>query len=243
MSCDEIRAALSAFNVCEETDNGSRIATHCLYPSFEPVHIYVAKIGDGFRVHDGRGAFDAAWLHGRDTNIIARALTTECARFHLSISNDAIIANISSADWLLGAILSVANASAAVANNAVARMVAAAEEALVDKIQRSLTRTFGANGFKKDFVIRGRSGGERHFDFVVPGPAESELLINGVSPHHSSISAKYVAFADADVDQDHKFAVFDRVLETDDAALLQQVASVVPLASLPAGAQRALVNG
>jgi hypothetical protein len=66
------------------------------------------------------------------------------------------------------------------------------------------------------------------------------LLINGVSPHRNSIAAKYVTFADTEADKGHKFAVHDRELHNDDVVLLQQVASVVPLRSLLAGAKRAL---
>jgi len=68
-------------------------------------------------------------------------------------------------------------------------------------------------------------------------------LINGVSPHAASISSKYVAFADTEGDTAHKFAVFDRELEGEDAALLGQVASVVPLASLHSGAKRTFTEG
>ncbi len=46
--CDEIRSALSGFNVCSETPDGARIATHCLYPSHEFVHVYVVNEGGGF---------------------------------------------------------------------------------------------------------------------------------------------------------------------------------------------------
>jgi len=243
MSCEEIRAALSMFDTCEETPDGARIATHCLYPSFESVRIYVAKTGDSFRVHDGGGAHDAAWLHGRDEGAISRALIKECSRFRLALSGETLVASGISREWLGSAILSVANASASAANTAVAKMIAAAEEMLVDRIQKALSDTFGVGGFKRSVEVKGKSGGARHFDFAVRGANDNDLLINGVSPHHSSISAKYVAFADAEGDQLHKFAVFDRRLETDDTALLQQVASIVPIGSLSRGAKRVLAHG
>jgi hypothetical protein len=143
---------------------------------------------------------------------------------------------------LASAILSVANASAIAANAAVLRVQSVAEEALVDKIERLLSESFGPKSFKRDVEVRGRSGGKRHFDFTMRGQ-EHDVLINGVSPHPASVSAKYVAFADAEVDTSHKLAVYDRQLETDDTALLQQVAYVVPLGSLNAGARRAIANG
>src|SRR5215216_4419817 len=107
MSCDDIRLALSEFDACEETPNGSRVTTHCLYPSFEPVRIFVAKVGDGFKIHDGGGAFMSAWSHGRDESLISRALQSECNRFHLALDDDRLVAEVPSKDWLLSAILGV----------------------------------------------------------------------------------------------------------------------------------------
>lgn len=241
MSCEDVRASLSAFDVCEDTSDGARVTTHCLYPSFEPVRVYVARMGDGFKVHDGGGAFATAWAHGRDEHLIGKSLKDECTRFHLSLVGQSFVAHVPSQDWLLSAILGVANASAAAATSAVSRMVAVAEAALVDRIQQTLTETVGAKGFDRGVDLVGKSGGTRHFDFAIKGLHDNEpILINGVSPHHASISHKYVAFADAEGDQDHKFAVYDRKLDTDDVALLQQVASILPLAALSHNAMRVI---
>jgi hypothetical protein len=243
MPCDDIQAVLSAFSACEQTPAGARIATHCMYPSFEPVYVYVSKMGDGYRVHDGGGAFESAWLHGRDRSIAVNSLMVESARYRLEVSGHSLALTVESREWLTSAILGVANASASAANHAVAHAVAAAEEALVDRIDASLLRTFGANAYRKGFVTKGRSGKEHRFDFALPFNGDFGLLIDGVAPHPTSISAKYVAFADTDGDQGHKFAVYDRALETADTALLQQVSSIVPLGSLPVGARRALAHG
>ncbi|THD43879.1 MAG: hypothetical protein E7774_11890 [Bradyrhizobium sp.] len=240
MPCAEISSALSEFARCEETPLGARIATHCLYPSFEPVHVFVAKVGDEYRVHDGRGAFEAAQIHGRDVVTATHAIEHEAAYFHLRFLDCSVVANVSSSDWLESAILSVANASSLGANRAVARHLAAAEIALVDRIEETLSLTFGAKRYQRNFSARGKSGKEHQFDFAVRDGSEFSLLINGVAPHHSSIAAKYVAFADTDADMQFKFAVCDRELDTGDTALLQQVASIVPLASLAAGARRSL---
>jgi hypothetical protein len=55
MSCASLSSFFSAFAVCEETPDGARVATHCLYPSFEAVHVYVVRVDDKFYVHDGGG--------------------------------------------------------------------------------------------------------------------------------------------------------------------------------------------
>ncbi len=242
MICESIRKALSDFNACEDTLDGARVATHCLYPSFETVQVYVVKMGDGYKVHDGAGAYRSAWGHGRDEGVISRALSAEASRFHLGCFNDSLISAEVPEEWLQSVILSVANASSFAANRAVARFVQAAEEALIEKIDHTLAYSFGQEHIARNFSIRGKSGGERHFDFALRNGDDYGILINGVSPHHASINSKYVAFSDTDGTPDKKFAVFEKTLESDDTALLQQVASIVPLASLAAGARRAVAN-
>lgn len=120
MTCDSIRNALIAYGSCEETNEGARIPTHCLYPSFDVVHVYIAKFGDGYKVHDSGGAFRSAWGHGRDAPIITRFLHREAARYRLEVKDHVVIAYVPSHEWLVSGILAVANASASAANGAVA---------------------------------------------------------------------------------------------------------------------------
>lgn len=239
MSCDHIREALRGFDRCVETPDGSRVPTHCVYPSFERVSVFVAKVGDGFKVHDSGGAFRAAWAHGRDEGLIVRAINTEARRFGLEVVGQSLVADVQSQEWLTSAIITVANASSFAANAAVSRIVKAAEEALVDKMETQLTEAFGRSAVSRDVEVLGRSGGKRRFDFALRS-GDTSILINGVAPHGGSIASKYVSFADADGLASQKIATFDRELDTDDVALLQQVATIVPLRSLAMGASRAL---
>jgi hypothetical protein len=137
-------------------------------------------------------------------------------------------------------ILSVANASAAAAGRAVAKIAQATEKALTDKIDDVLSTTFSRTLIAREYVVRGRSGGERRFDFAVRHDDEFELLINAVAPHKGSVNSKYVAFADTEADISRKFAVFDRQLDTDDVSLFQQVSLIVPFNALRQGATRAM---
>jgi hypothetical protein len=66
------------------------------------------------------------------------------------------------------------------------------------------------------------------------------ILINAVSPHPTSISSKYVSFADAANDVTAKFAVHHKPLEAEDISLLQQVAEIVPFRSVTPGVRRTL---
>jgi hypothetical protein len=242
MTCDDIRRAMADFGTCEQTPEGARIATHCLYPSFEQVRVFVAKVGDGFTIHDGAGAYNTAWLHGRDEEIIGRSLNEAAERFGITVAGKALVGRVKSIDWLTGGILSVANTSCLAAHSAVDRIIAAQEEALIDRIGKTLTEVVGSRLVSKNVRIKGRSGGLRNFDFVLARETPKPIFINSVTPRGNSIAAKYVSFADTDIDPSFKFAVHDRELETADTVLLQQVASVVPFASLRAGAIRSMAN-
>jgi hypothetical protein len=240
MNCDAVRKAMAEFDACEETSEGSRIATHCLYPSFEHVRVFVAKVGDGFTVHDGAGAYNTAWLHGRDAELISRSISDAADRFHIYVAGKAIAARVNSIDWLTSGILSVANASSLAAHDAVDKIMAAQEEALIDRIGKTLIETMSPKDVSKNVDVRGISGGKRHFDFILRRESPKPIFINSVTPRRNSIAAKYVSFADTAAETRFKFAVHDRELENGDTALLQQVAFVVPFASLSAGARRSL---
>jgi hypothetical protein len=240
MTCEDIRKAMADFDGCEQTPEGSRIATHCLYPSFEHVRVFVAKMGDGYTVHDGAGAYNTAWLHGRDAELIGKSISEAAERFHIYVAGKAIAARVNSIDWLTSGILSVANASSLAAHDAVDRVMAAQEEALIDRIGKTLSETVSPKDISKNVDVNGISGGRRHFDFILRRESPQPIFINSVTPRRNSIAAKYVSFADTASDARFKFAVHDRELEVGDTALLQQVASVVPFASLGVGARRSL---
>lgn len=240
MICEDVRTALGALEGCLDTDEGARIATHCLYPSFEPVHVFVAKVGDGFKVHDGGGAFRCAWTHGRDDVLIRRMLSYESARHSLKVSNSSLIASVESQDWLLSAILSVANASASAASAAVNHAAAGSEKELMDRVYTVLSECAGTvSTVTREYAVHGKSGKLHRFDFGVSKEGRSILLVNIVSPHPISVFVNYVSFADAN-EESAKFAVHDRRLTAEDSALLQQVADIVPLTSLEGGARRVL---
>lgn len=233
MSCDVIRSAMAGFDVCEATADGARMATHCLYPSFEAVHVFVVKEGDTFTVHDNRGAYHVAWSHARDERGIAKALESEARRHRLKVDDHRLIAGNVPTEWLRSAILTVANASAAAANAVVAKSLVSADEALVRRIDRVLSGRVPLAHIARGFTLKGISGGERNFDFAVRRDQGYSILISGVTSHHASYFAKYVAFSDVEGEVYNRFAVKGGDLKTDVEALMQRVASIVPLAALP----------
>lgn len=244
MTCSDIRKALSDFGTCVETEDGARIHTHCLYPSFDPVKIFVVGFGEGFIVHDGAGAFRSAWDHATDDWIIRRAMTRQANKYRVAVDENALSVTIPSAEWLRSAILSVANASASAAHAAIEHVVVSNENKLKERIFSTLSGLVRQRLISRDFEVTGRSGKVHHFDFGVRNDGEGHILINAVWPHHVSVAAKYVAFADTKMNDMHvgRLAVYERELEAKDVSLMQQVADLVPFNSLSVGIQRTFGN-
>jgi hypothetical protein len=241
MICEDVRLALAEGELCEESESGARVVTHCLYPSFEPVEVFVTKFGEGYIVTDGGGAVNSAWLHGRDE--IRKLVERESARYGVSANDGAIQARVPSIEWLRSAIIGVANASASAASAALERAAVAAERVLSDKIYDALVHVVPKSSIAREHEHRGASGKRWRYDYAAT-TADKLLLLNAVTPHHVSISAKYVAFADLPANDVgiEKLAVFGRKLETDDVALITQVATLVPVTSLEQGVRRLLTR-
>lgn len=245
MICEDVRAAMGAGEICEETDAGARVVTHCLYPSFTPVVLFVTKIGDGYRVTDGGGAVRCAWQHGRDERLADRLLTKEALRYHLKVSGHALVAEVPGIDWLRAAILATANGSAAVAHAAIGKMAAASEHVLKDRILAALSRVVQPEAIGTDYELVGSSGDTRSFDYGVRAANDNLLVLSAVAPHHSSVYAKYVAFGDTkDLGEGlSRFAVYGRPLASGDVSLLLQVTDdLLPINALDIKARRVLVR-
>ncbi len=80
MTCEDILAALAGEATCEQTPSGMRVETHCLYPSFDPVDVFVVRHGEGFIVTDDRlmtscqGVFAAGDVRKGATKQVASAV-------------------------------------------------------------------------------------------------------------------------------------------------------------------------
>ena len=116
--CDIILASTSSLWACKETENGARIRTTCVFPSFEPVFVYVAKLGDGFVVHDAGETVAVIMANGQDGNPAKRVIRSECKRYDVAFGERQISLKIDAAEWLETAIVAVANTAAAAARNA-----------------------------------------------------------------------------------------------------------------------------
>jgi hypothetical protein len=240
VACKAVKLALSHFVECEETPDGSRIFTHCLYPSFDPVPVYVVKFGEGFIVHDGGMAKTIAWEHGRDFAIASRYLNEQAQRYGLEAEDGRLSVTIETAEWLTSAILAVANAAAAAANEAVEHIARSSMVVLHDAIEKALIGRFARSRVTVGAKRRGASGREYEFDFAVHDAGRT-VLVDAVTPHAVAINSKYTAFADvSQLLETRGLVVFDRPLEPADKTLLSNVADVVPFKSLTTRVVRAL---
>ena len=112
---------------------------------------------------------------------------------------------------------------------------------LKERIHETLVHLSPPERIGTDVEVPGNSGDYRHFDYSVRVANDNLLLLNAVAPHHSSIAAKYVAFADTKgIEGVSRFAVYDRQLEKGDVSLMMQVTELVPLAALDPRTRRLL---
>src|ERR1700722_920712 len=233
MLCAEINAAMGTGDVCEETDGGARFVTHCLYPSFTPVAVHVAKLGSGYRVSDDGGALRNAWVHGREVALAKRMVSREAERYHLRVSNEgALVADAPSIEWLRSAILAVANASAGAANATVGKLVAAAESVLKDRIRDKLDELVPAEAIKSDVEVTGKSGDVRLFDYGIHVSNDNDIVISAVTAHRNSVAAKFLVFSDTlGIPGLDRYGAYDRAPDRGDLALLTQVVDLLPMHS------------
>jgi hypothetical protein len=232
MSCTDIKEAMAAFSTCVETQEGCRFTTHCVYPSFDPVNVFVTKYGDGYRVHDGAGALRTCWISGRDEKAVQKIMDRHATRYGLLFENECFVSTVHTKEWLVSAILAVANTSASAALEAIEFIAQATEKSLKSRIDTILTESVPAQTLGRDYEVRGKSGKLHQFDFMVRR-LENAILLDAVVPHHISIASKYVAFSDATLDVPiTKYAVYEKSLEPSDSALMQQVALMLPFDAL-----------
>jgi hypothetical protein len=213
-----------------------------MYPSFDPVCVFVLGIGTDYEVHDGAGAVRSAWDHGRDLSSVRKLLTDYGTAHRLKVKDDALVARVASADWLLPAILTIANVSAEVARAANENAGLTVESTLKDMIYPVLTRVVPPRSIAREFALRGESGKTHRFDYAIQVRRDISILMDAVSPHPVSIAAKYVAFADTKLNDAviGRYVVNDRPLASDDSSLILQVAEILPFQTLEESVRRRL---
>jgi len=225
-SCNTVLMNAANLWSCKETENGARIRTTCIFPSFEPVFVYVVKFGDGFVVHDAGETMGVILGHGQDGSAAKRFIRTECKRYDLAFENRRIELKIDALEWLETAIVSVANTASTAARLAMADASKKADRELSDVLFELLEPKLTKGTLARDFGFQGSSGRKYKFDLAVQGRDEL-TLIQAVRPNAISVNSKYVALSDIPMDEPvQKIAAHDNNLAMEDILLLQNVATV-----------------
>ncbi len=217
---------------CVDTMAGARVKTSCLYPSFEPVHVFIIRFGEGFRVHDGGEAARVAFAHGRDGNIVTKLFNKEATRFGISYDSGNFSVTVETSDWLASAILSVANAAAVACSRAVETFQEVAQEDLIAIIYDELNNTGYRGRVIRDYERWGKSG--RRYKFPVAIDAKDMVSVfSPVTPHANSVSSRFRSYSDVgSPDNLEKYLIFFEDLSPEDTALLQEVATVMSMIGL-----------
>lgn len=241
MDCDLILSALNSLQ-CEQTDEGFRVLSHCLYPNFEQVPVYVQKhMDDGFLVHDGGEVYDFAFLENRSPSALKFYMREYAALFGVDSDDHRIFGRALTQNWLPNVIMAVANASAAAANALVMSKADTARQD--DKEFREHTYQVLRDAFTEKRVPRrverrGRTGKMYKFAFGVTFK-EKTALVDVVTPNPISVAARFTAFsAVAPRAFGGAFLAYNRPLAQGDAVLLSEVADVLPLDVLVASVER-----
>lgn len=224
--CDTIMVSAAKFWSCKETENGARIRTTCVFPSFEPVFVYVVRFGGGFVVHDAGEAMGVILSSGQDGDVAKRAIRSECKRYDLSFEDRRISLKIDAIEWLETAIVSVANTAASAARVALTDVRRKSEQDLSDILFQLLEPRVPKGTMVKHYAFQGASGRNYNFDIAVHG-RDRLTLIQAVLPNANSINSKFVALADVPADEPvRKIAAHKGDLSVEDILLLQNVATV-----------------
>lgn len=229
LDCTDIDTSLAQFKSCTATRDGLRITTDCLLPSFEQVHVYVVKFGDGLIVHDDCAAARSAWMHGVDERTVAKDIAAVARAFSCRSEDNQISMGVPGIDWLWSAVASVANASAEAARRSVGKARKAPEQTLFIRAFTAIEKgTLGAS-ILRSYNYAGDSG--RRYDFDIGVVRRDDVaLVEIVTAHPASIAFKHLAFSDVSVGPSGaKYIVHGGDLLAADKVLLSNVADLVSI--------------
>lgn len=242
MNCEQLLAILAKGYNCEPTEQGIRFLSHCYYPSFDRVAVYLTTRGEGFRITDGGDAARNAFIHGRDDQAFEASLRRASNRYGLQASSGILTAEVESIEWLFPAILAVANGAAQAASETSSKVSERKVKELRAKIHDTLVEIVPEHTIATEYHYRGSSGRLWTIDYAVVEVA-SPLLLKAITPDINSINSNYTTYGDiAEIAHEEvsRFSVFDTELKQEDRSLMLQVAELVPLTALDKGARAAL---
>lgn len=232
LDCQLIQTSMSQFSRCERTDAGFMVATHCLYPSFEAVSVFVVGYGEGFIVHDSGRAAHVAWKHGFDDRAFKNAAQNIAKEYGCSSDKGQISCQVPSSEWLWSAISTVANASADTVRTLLRKPQKASERNIIRQTKNFLDSSVWSAKTVLNEPVPGQSGKVHTFDLAVHSN-DDLTLVDEVTAHPNSIAAKYLAFSDVATRPGvHKYALYDGELASEDKVLLSNVADLLDFSAV-----------
>ena len=246
MDCFSLKKMTSRLDGCVDGVDGSVFKTHCLYPSFAPVLVSISVWGEGFRISDNGGATESVIRQGLPPKALVSALKAASEKYHLSEKDGVLSLKVDSGDWVENAILAVSNASAMAANLAYAYVEQKTAKDIVPEIIDAISSFAPSSQIATDFQVRGYSGKYRSFDVALIGARN--LLFKAVTPYAGSVNSSYVAFSDTlrhggGEPNSIGYCVFREKLSSEDATLLSDVATLAPVFTIGAAAERDFFRG
>ncbi len=232
LDCVSVAAITKRFETCEETSSGLRLSTQCVYPSFEPVEVYIVKFGDGFVIHDNGGAGRIAWTYGIGDRTVLNPAKKAASEFGCTFERGQITCSVDSEEWVWSAITAVANASADAARAAVGKTRIPKEQGMITRAKRVFDQAKWKPETILGFDVPGKSGKIHKFDLAVLSEGTT-AIVDAVVPHPNSIAAKYLALADAENQPGfYKYALYENDLAVEDKSLLSNVADLIHIKAL-----------
>lgn len=237
MKCDLIVAALSDLQ-CEQTEDGARVLTHCLYPNFEQVAVYIQTHMDGFLVHDGGEGFDFAFMEARNPTALKGHMRDFSALYGVDSDDHRIFGRALSPEWLPNVVMAVANAAAAATNALVMSRSEQDDGEFRERTFDTLKAAFTEDNVTRRVKRRGRTGRLYSFAFSVAFH-DQMALVDTVTPNPISVSTRFTSFSAVGARTlGGAFLTYSRPLANEDSALLSEVADVLPLEALVASIER-----
>lgn len=232
LDCVSVTELTKRFEACEETSAGLRLATQCVYPSFEPVDVFIVKFGDGFIIHDNGGAGRITWAYGVEGRALINPAKKAASEFGCTFQKGQMTCSVDGEEWLWSAITAVANASADAARAAIGKTRVPKEQGMISRAKRVFDQAKWKPETILGFDVPGKSGKIHKFDLAVISDGATAIM-DAVISHPNSIAAKYLALADAENQPGfYKYALYESDLAVEDKSLLSNVADLIHMKAL-----------
>lgn len=187
-----VRNALSEVSSLEETRNGVRVTTHCIYPSNSLVSVFVIGGENTFVVSDEGRAISELSCSGVDLQHSKRAISNFSASQGVEYKKGVIYSPPATLNELPAAIILVANASKEIATQLFSHTRIKRKRNFKDLVHQFLSEKFDGQRVKQMEIV-GESNKSHKFDNVIVLNSDEKLIVDPVIYDPASINARVVA--------------------------------------------------